>query len=675
MTRSHFRYIALTCILAVSFTAVNAQAQSFTVTMAATGNGSVQSNPAGITCPGTCAFDFPSGSNVTLTATPSAGNILVGWLGCDTAFGLTCSISALAAPRTITATFTPSATTVPTAPTPGVTNNGNGQGTIHFIPPTNTGGTPISNYTATCTPGPFTAFALASPITVRGLANGTSYACTVTATNAAGTGPASGPVVVAPSAVPLALISVQSRKTHGGFGTYDVPINATVGLAGSVSIEPRERDTGHSLIFEFNGPVSATGSVNAVDSIGATVAATIGSSSVRQPGSGTVGTLCCGVNVLLPDVADNKRVSVSLSGVNGVLNASASIGFLVGDVNSTRAVTAADVASVKARTSQAATTANFRNDFNASGMVDAADVTTVKTRTGQALPEVPGAPTITHCYAQSGKAFITGTNFVSGSTSVTLNSLAASVVSGTTTTVIADLPPSTPAGNVPVSVTVAGTPSVASGTCSVSLSPPITFSVEGNQIPAFSKFANIPGAVHAGLNGANGQPGYYRQNAWAVTPAGICLNTASPITRIWYHNLDYSGYVGGSAGSEFFGIQANEALVYSFIAPPDGTRGSMQLNESTAATLVASFVSISSQPCDFDVTKANNLSGCYNARNGPSTTSYFSTTGSGGLFECKLTPGQRYYLNYRSQDVSAAPNGDSCQSAGAGWCGGLFTLR
>ena len=101
----------------------------------------------------------------------------------------------------------------------------------------------------------------------------------------------------------------------------------------------------------------------------------------------------------------------------------------------------------------------------------------------------------------------------------------------------------------------------------------------------------------------------------------------------------------------------------------------MQLNESTVAILVANFVSISTQPCDFNVAKLNDGSGCYNTRSGPNTTSYFSTVGAGNLFECKLTPGTRYYLNYRNQEAAGAPTSDSCQSSGATWCGGLFTLR
>jgi YVTN family beta-propeller protein len=68
-----------------------------------------------------------------------------------------------------------------------------GQATVTFTPPASDGGAPITTYTAVSNPGGLTATGSASPITVSGLASGTPYTFTVTATNAAGTGPASSP--------------------------------------------------------------------------------------------------------------------------------------------------------------------------------------------------------------------------------------------------------------------------------------------------------------------------------------------------------------------------------------------------------------------------------------------------------------------------------------------------
>jgi hypothetical protein len=76
----------------------------------------------------------------------------------------------------------------PGAPTGvAVTVIGNEQVTVKFTAPASDGGSPITGYTVTSSPGGLTATGTASPIVVTGLANGTAYTFTVTATNSAGT--------------------------------------------------------------------------------------------------------------------------------------------------------------------------------------------------------------------------------------------------------------------------------------------------------------------------------------------------------------------------------------------------------------------------------------------------------------------------------------------------------
>jgi hypothetical protein len=72
---------------------------------------------------------------------------------------------------------------------------------VTFTPPASNGGAPITSYTVTASPGGQTATGSGSPIFVGGLVNGQSYTFTVTATNAAGTGPSS---LSSPPAVPAA---------------------------------------------------------------------------------------------------------------------------------------------------------------------------------------------------------------------------------------------------------------------------------------------------------------------------------------------------------------------------------------------------------------------------------------------------------------------------------------
>jgi uncharacterized protein (TIGR02145 family) len=89
-------------------------------------------------------------------------------------------------------TFTSvAASTVPGAPTIGTATAGNAQATVTFTAPVNNGGSTITGYTVTSSPGNIIGTGSASPITVTGLTNGTAYTFTVTATNAIGTSVAS----------------------------------------------------------------------------------------------------------------------------------------------------------------------------------------------------------------------------------------------------------------------------------------------------------------------------------------------------------------------------------------------------------------------------------------------------------------------------------------------------
>ena len=87
-------------------------------------------------------------------------------------------------PESLAATFTPAA--VPGAPTSIVASAGVGAASVAFTAPASNGGSPITNYVATSTPGSFTGAGSASPINVLGLTVGTGYTFTVHATNAIG---------------------------------------------------------------------------------------------------------------------------------------------------------------------------------------------------------------------------------------------------------------------------------------------------------------------------------------------------------------------------------------------------------------------------------------------------------------------------------------------------------
>lgn len=75
-----------------------------TVAVAGSGGGSVESDPAGILCPGDCAETYLASETVGLQATPAVGSVFAGWSG-DCAGAGACSL-AMSSDRSVTATFT-----------------------------------------------------------------------------------------------------------------------------------------------------------------------------------------------------------------------------------------------------------------------------------------------------------------------------------------------------------------------------------------------------------------------------------------------------------------------------------------------------------------------------------------------------------------------------------------
>jgi VCBS repeat-containing protein len=119
--------------------------------------------------------------NIIFVPSPNFnGNAIFTWKAsdgtsyCDTAVTMTLAIAAV--------------DDVPEAPANVTATAGNGQATVTFDAPADDGGSPVTGYIVTSNPEGKTAQGSASPITITGLTNGTSYTFTVKAVNGAGTG-------------------------------------------------------------------------------------------------------------------------------------------------------------------------------------------------------------------------------------------------------------------------------------------------------------------------------------------------------------------------------------------------------------------------------------------------------------------------------------------------------
>ena len=150
--------------------------------------------------------------------------------------------------------FTLRLVALPTAPQIGSATAGNASATVSFSPPVDDGGSPITGYRVTSSAGGgVNVTGTASPITVTGLANGTTYTFNVSAINAAGTGPSSA----ASNAV----------TPSGGVTTPGAPTNvrATAGNASATVSFTAPASDGGAPITSYTatstpGSLSMTGS-------------------------------------------------------------------------------------------------------------------------------------------------------------------------------------------------------------------------------------------------------------------------------------------------------------------------------------------------------------------------------------------------------------------------------
>ncbi len=140
--------------------------------------------------------------------------------------------------------------TLPGRPTAASAIAGNAQATVSFTPPASDGGSAITAYTVTSSPGGFIGTGAASPILVTGLANGTAYTFTVTANNSVGTG--------LPTLVPSSPVTPTSATVPGA----PTGASATAGNA-QATVSFTAGPTGGSAITGFTVTSNPGGGIDA----------------------------------------------------------------------------------------------------------------------------------------------------------------------------------------------------------------------------------------------------------------------------------------------------------------------------------------------------------------------------------------------------------------------------
>ena len=165
--------------------------------------------------------------------------------------------------------------------------------------------------------------------------------------------------------------SAGSRKLHGG-----TPFDVALPFTGADGIECRSGGSSSSfqILVTFGETVTFTSAQ--VTSGTGTVASTSGN------GTSTV-------TINLTGVIDAQRLVVTLFNVNygpATANLPIQMAVLLGDTNGNTTTNAADVSQTKQRIGQSITTSNFRSDVNASGAITASDVAIVKANLGHGLP-------------------------------------------------------------------------------------------------------------------------------------------------------------------------------------------------------------------------------------------------------------------------------------------------
>ena len=182
------------------------------------------------------------------------------------------------------------------------------------------------------------------------------------------------PLPLGPANTPAQLNSVTSRKTHTGFGAYDIDL----GLNG-VGIECRNggANGNFTVVFTFANTLTSVGSASVTGGTGSVSSSSIGSDTHEYIVNLTGVTNAQHVGVTLNTVQDSAgNLSNTLAGGLNVLR---------GDTNGDGVVNAGDAVQTRSRSGQTLSGTNFRSDVNFDGSINAGDATIVRGASGSSL--------------------------------------------------------------------------------------------------------------------------------------------------------------------------------------------------------------------------------------------------------------------------------------------------
>ncbi|MBB5048945.1 hypothetical protein HNR60_003716 [Rhodopseudomonas rhenobacensis] len=429
------------------------------------------------------AVTFSSTTTGVCTVTPSGTLTFVTAGTCTINADQAGDTSYQAAP-TVTRSFAVNAI-VPGAPTIGTATPGDAQATVTFTAPASNGGSAITGYTVTSSPGGFTGSGGASPITVTGLTNGIAYTFTVTATNSAGTGAASAASnSVTPKAAQTITFAQPGAQTFGtsptlsASATSSLPVTFTSSTTGVCTIT-----SGGTLTFVTAGncTINADQAGNGAYQAATTVTRSFAVNAV-VPGAPTIGTATAG----------NGQATVTFSppaSNGGAAITSYTVTSSPGGITATgpaSPITVTGLANLTAYTFTVTAT-------NSAG-------TGAASAPSNSVTPLPDAPTVTAISPAAGPlsggtaVTITGSNFI-GPTAVTIGGSAATGVTVVNATTITATTPAHAAGTVDVAVTTSGGTGTGVGLYTYAATPTVA-SIAPNAGP-------ISGGTNVTITGTN----------------------------------------------------------------------------------------------------------------------------------------------------------------------------